>query len=107
MVLRELLLSYKFIAERQVYVKQRFQPPSDVSSRNAKGQFLVKSATMASGHRLTPAILSACQLLLREGWPILYEENTLAIHVYSGFVGLAYFMYHAHIHLCARRQMYI
>jgi len=84
MILRELLLSSKPIAERKVYIKQRFQPPSEAPLRNAKGQFLGKSTTMSSGYRLTPAILSVCQLLLREGWPILYEENTLAIQVYSG-----------------------
>lgn len=84
MILRELLLSSQPIAERQVYVKQPFQPPSKAASRDAKGQQLGKSATMTSGYRLTPAFLSTYQQLLQEGWPILYEQNTLVIQIYSG-----------------------
>jgi len=85
LILRELLLSSKPIAERQTYTKQGLRLPSGVPTRDAKGQFLKKSAIMASGHRLTPAILVACQLLLSEGWPVLYEENTLAIQIFSGY----------------------
>lgn len=84
LILRELLLSSKPLAERQTYTKQGLRLPSGAPTRDVEGQFLEKSVMMASGHRLTPAILVACQLLLSEGWPVLYEENTLAIQLFSG-----------------------
>lgn len=86
-ILYELLVSDDTLAHRKPYGDPGFVPPEPGKKlRDAKGRFQRAHTVPESvqGYRLTPAILRVCQDLLREGWPILYNKNILAIHIHAG-----------------------
>ena len=86
-ILHELLVSDGILVHRKPYDDPGFVPPERGQRvRNAKGRFqrARKSPKVVQGYRLNPTILRVCQDLLREGWPILYNKNVLAIHIHAG-----------------------
>lgn len=103
MILREVLHSQMPVAQRQVYevnkmnlrskpveIPEVLQKRTRVSlPRNAKNleaaempESKKKRAKKVLGYRLSPHILRTCQSLLREGWPLLYGENTVVLNAY-------------------------
>lgn len=97
-ILREVLSRKAPLFGRQAYMvpRRKQQRKTEVESKKeATRKYLPRAAkaerestpqpveedchTFVEGYGLSPAVLRACQSLLREGWPILYSKNTLAI----------------------------
>lgn len=71
-ILRELLVAEEPLSYRSEYPDQFLPVPK--KRKGKKHASVKKNVKQVKGYRLSPQILSVCQKLLIEAWPILYRE---------------------------------
>lgn len=82
-ILRELLVTGEPLDERKTYTEK---PGWNGKYKDKRGRYTRWYANSYLGYNLTPAVLLGCQGLLQEGWPLLYQENTLVLCVHPSYL---------------------